>query len=111
MRAGNRDQRQDQHSIAEVPEAVAEPEARRQQPPEGGIGEPPGIGPVADAGDREGREYRAGEDVKPVQVDHGRAVFALRASERSNQAKRAEWMMNAAIAVGIAHTDNWNGVS
>ena len=107
MHARKPNQRQHQNAIAEIADEVAEPEADREQPPEQSIAQAPGVAAVERAADREGREHRARQAVEPVEVDHCRALPSL----RSNSIRRVVWMMKAAIAVGIAHTDNCSGVS
>src|SRR5262245_53247878 len=106
MRASDRDDCENKDSIADIAEKIAEPEADGEQTPEGNIAPPFGVRCIARASNCEAGEYRAGEDVKPVQVDHMR-----RPNFRSRSSSRVPWIRKAQIALGIAQTDSWKGVS
>ena len=74
-----------QHAVADVAEQIAEPEADREQAPEGRVAPALGVGRVARAADREGGEHRAGEHIEPVRsiiaapsAAGGRAAAAAR---------------------------------
>src|SRR5205823_1874577 len=70
VRTSDRHEREDQHAIADVPEEIAEPEARREQSPEQRVAPSLWIGAVARAADRERREHRSCKHIEPVEVDH-----------------------------------------
>src|SRR4051812_4219987 len=102
MRTGERHEGEDQHAIADVAKQIAKPEASAEQSPECRVAPAFRIAPIACAAERKGGEYSAGEDIEPMDVDHRRR----RSNCRSRNSKRAPWMKNAQIALGIAHTDS-----
>src|SRR5438270_5332550 len=106
MRSRNRHQRQHQHAIAEIAQEIPEPETDRQQAPERRIAPALRVRLVARAADRETRKHRAGENVEPVEIDHLR-----RPSLRSSSNSRVPWIRKAQIALGMAQTESWKGVS
>ena len=56
---GEPGQAEHQQPVAEIADRVAAEQAQRHQPPEGGIAEALGVGPVERGQQREGREHRA----------------------------------------------------
>src|SRR5689334_7034185 len=106
MRACDSDQREHEDAVGDVAEEIAEPEADREQRPERHVAPALGIAGAAGTSEGEGCKRPAGEDVEPVDVNHRR-----RLSFRSISISRVPWIRNAQIAVGIAQTESWNGVS
>lgn len=86
---------------------AAKEKADRQQSPEAGVAHPFAIGAIHGAEQCKEREGDTGQNIEPMERNH---VAGL-PSDRSNISRRDPCMKKAQIAVGIAQTESWSGVS